>query len=82
MTDLLPILEKVAADRKSRRRYREDVEGEALTTLVINRLRGTIKAALSRRRALETVARRCWRTSPSSPLGRQVISEELGLKPR
>jgi chaperonin GroEL len=43
----------------------EDVEGEALATLVINKLRGTLKAARSRRRAMATAARRCWKTSPS-----------------
>ena len=46
----------------------EDVEGEALATLVINRLRGTFNVAVpSRRRATVIVARRCWKTSPFSP---------------
>ena len=43
----------------------EDVEGEALATLVVNKLRGGLKVAASRPRASAIAARPCWRTSPS-----------------
>ena len=43
----------------------EDVEGEALATLVVNNIRGIVKVAASRRRASATAARPCCRTSLS-----------------
>jgi chaperonin GroEL len=43
----------------------EDIEGEALATLVVNKLRGGLKIAAVKAPASATAARPCWKTSPS-----------------
>ena len=65
--ELVPLLEAVVNAGKPLLIVAEDVDGEALATLVINRLRGTFRSVRSRPPATATGGRPCSKTSASSP---------------